>query len=117
MYEIAGNLLKYSNFTIYLVGGKLGRWGRTYVYTCSIELIRWQIKPADRPPGRQEKACKPGPHLKAAAKGGPAWPLRNTGVERLEWSHPCSRCASDHESNRYGSTSAFTSPAIHRISI
>jgi len=26
----------------------------------------------EMPPGRQEKACRPGPHLKAAAKGGPA---------------------------------------------
>ena len=31
---------------------------------------------------RQEKACRPGPHLKAAAKGGPAWPLRNTGFAK-----------------------------------
>jgi len=30
------------------------------------------------------KACRPGTHSKAAAKGGPAWPLRNT--ERMLWS-------------------------------
>jgi hypothetical protein len=58
-------------------------------------------KPADRPPGCQEKAYRPaakkkpagpagkayrpGPHLKAAAKGGPAWPLRNTG--RRTWTN------------------------------
>jgi len=75
-----------------------------YVYACSIEPIRWQIKPAGRPPGRQETACrsaarpprkslpigrpaakkKPAgpagkacPHVKAAAKGGPAWPMQS----------------------------------------
>ena len=46
----------------------------------------------EQPPGRQEKACRPGrkslparpgPHSKAAAKGGPAWPLRNTGPTLL----------------------------------
>jgi len=31
-----------------------------------------------KPAGLAGKACRPGPHLKAAAKGGPAWPLRNT---------------------------------------
>jgi hypothetical protein len=31
----------------------------------------------ERPPGRQEKACRPGPHLKAAAKGGPARPMQS----------------------------------------
>jgi len=31
----------------------------------------------DKPPGRQEKACRPGPHSKAAAKGGPARPMQN----------------------------------------
>jgi len=40
--------------------------------------ILFRLSPP-RKAGRQEKACRPGPHLKAAAKGGPAWPLRNTG--------------------------------------
>jgi len=31
----------------------------------------------EKPPGRQEKACRPGPHLKAAAKGGPARPMQS----------------------------------------
>jgi len=35
----------------------------------------------EKPPGRQENACRPGHHVKAAAKGGPAyakpgWPGR-----------------------------------------
>jgi hypothetical protein len=31
----------------------------------------------EKPPGRQEKACRPGPHLKAAAKGDPARPMHS----------------------------------------
>jgi hypothetical protein len=31
----------------------------------------------EKPPGRQEKACRLGPHLKAAAKGGPARPMQS----------------------------------------
>jgi len=31
----------------------------------------------EKPPGRQEKACRPGPHLKAAAKGGSARPMQS----------------------------------------
>jgi hypothetical protein len=36
--------------------------------------IAWRpaarLGPADQPPCHQEKACRPGPHLTAAAKGG-----------------------------------------------
>jgi len=31
----------------------------------------------EKPPGRQEKACRPDPHLKATAKGGPARPMQS----------------------------------------
>jgi len=31
----------------------------------------------EKPPGRQENAFRPGPHIKAAAKGGPARPMQS----------------------------------------
>jgi len=48
------------------------------VENLSNKIFCLSIVRQERPPGRQEKACRPGPHLKAAAKAGPARPLRNT---------------------------------------
>jgi hypothetical protein len=47
----------------------------------SKQNILFRLSPprkAARPGG---KACRPGPHLKVAAKAGQAWPLRNTDTK------------------------------------
>jgi len=42
--------------------------------------ILFRLSRQEKPPGRPESCqARPGPHLKAAAKAGQAWPLRNTG--------------------------------------
>jgi hypothetical protein len=39
--------------------------------------ILFRLSLQEKPAGRQDKACRPGPHLKAAAKGGPARPIQS----------------------------------------